>query len=80
MKKILKIESIQKKVTGKILLNEKELNNLIVKAKENNSILLTTEKDYFRISEDFRKNINYLKIIIDIKNRNQFINEIKRIL
>ena len=60
--------------------SKKELDHLISRAKENNSILITTEKDYFRISENFKKNINYLKIEVEIKNREQFINEIKKII
>ena len=57
-----------------------DLNNLIIKAKENNAILLTTEKDYLRINDEYKKNINYLKIRVDIKNKNQFIEQIKKIL
>ena len=58
--------------------SDKELENLINKAKENNTILLTTEKDFLRIEENYKKNINYLKIIVEIENRNQFIEEIKK--
>ena len=60
--------------------SEKEVENLFNKAKKNNAILLTTEKDYFRISEDYKKNINYLKIEVKIENRDQFIEEIKKII
>jgi len=60
--------------------SKKELENLINEAKENNTILITTEKDYFRIDENYKKNINYLKIAVDIKNRNQLIEEIKKII
>ena len=60
--------------------SEKELKNLANKAKENSAILLTTEKDYFRISENYKKNIKYLKIEIEIENQNQFIHEIKKII
>ena len=60
--------------------SEKELENLINKIKDNNYILLTTEKDYFRISENYKHNINYLKIEVEIENRNQFIDEIKKII
>ena len=60
--------------------SEKELKKLINNAKENNTILLTTEKDYFRINKNYKKNINYLKIVVEIKNRSQFIEEIKRII
>ena len=60
--------------------SKKELENLINEAKENNTILITTEKDYFRIDENYKRNMNYLKISIDIKNRNQLIEEIKKII
>ena len=48
--------------------------------KINNTILLTTEKDYFRISENYKKNISFIKIKIEIENKNQFIGEIKKII
>ena len=60
--------------------SKKEMENLINKTRENNAILLTTEKDYFRISQNYKKNINYLKITVDIENQNQFIEEIKKII
>ena len=60
--------------------SEETLENLINKAKENNTILLTTEKDYFRIDENYKQNINFLKIEVEIENRNQFIDEIKKII
>ncbi len=59
---------------------EKELENLLNKTKDNNSVLLTTEKDYFRMSEKQKKNINYLKIMIELKDKNEFISEIKKII
>tara|TARA_B100000686_G_scaffold226876_1_gene234175 strand:- start:424 stop:1353 length:930 start_codon:yes stop_codon:yes gene_type:complete len=58
----------------------KELENLVSKSKERNSILLTTEKDYLRIKQDYKKNINFLKIATEIENRSQFIEEIKKII
>ena len=60
--------------------SNKELENLISKIKKNDTILLTTEKDYFRIKNNFKKNVNYLKINIEINNRNKFIDEIKKII
>ena len=42
--------------------SEKTLKNLINKAKESNTTLLTTEKDYFRIGENYKENIDFLKI------------------
>ena len=53
---------------------------LLNKLKGNNIILLTTEKDYFRINEVYKKNIQYLKIEIEIENSEQFVEEIKKII
>ena len=60
--------------------SEKVLENLLSKIKENNTILLTTEKDYFRIFESYRKNIKFLKIKVEIDNKSQFMEEIKKII
>ena len=60
--------------------SKKELKNLLSKIKENNTILLTTEKDYFRIFESYRKNIKFLKIKVEIENKSQFTEEIKKII
>ena len=60
--------------------SEKELNDLINKAKEKNSILLTTEKDYFRINQEYKKNINFLRIKAEIENIDDFVEEIKKII
>ena len=60
--------------------SEIELENLLNKIKDNNSILLTTEKDYFRISEKNKTKIKYLKISVEIENKNQFIDEVKKII
>jgi len=60
--------------------SEKELDNLTSKAEKNNSILVTTEKDYFRINEKYKEKINFLKVLIKIKNQDQFIEEIKKFI
>ena len=60
--------------------SEKELENLLGKIKENNTILLTTEKDYLRIPKNFNKKIEFLKIKVEIENKNQFIENIKKII
>ena len=49
-------------------------------SKRNNTILLTTEKDYFRINEQFSQKIDFLEINTEIKNRDSFIYEIKNII
>jgi len=60
--------------------SENELKNLFDKAKKHSAVLLTTEKDYFRINESYKQNIKCLKIEVEIENRNQFIEEIKKII
>jgi len=60
--------------------SQQDLKNLLNKIKESQSILLTTEKDYLRIPEDYKVNIKYLKIKIKMENKNQFIEEIKKII
>ena len=57
-----------------------ELDNLINKAKINNAVLLTTEKDYYRIDDNYKKNIEFLKIELEIENKNSFIELIKKSL
>ena len=60
--------------------SNKELEKLIKIAKENDTILITTEKDYFRIDDNYKKNINYIKILVEIENLKEFIEEIKKII
>tara|TARA_B100000029_G_scaffold390066_1_gene386761 strand:- start:1633 stop:2562 length:930 start_codon:yes stop_codon:yes gene_type:complete len=60
--------------------SENDLKTLLNKIQENNTILLTTEKDYFRIAENYKKNIKYLKIKTEIENRSKFVEEIKKII
>jgi len=60
--------------------SDTELEKLTIDAKEKNAILLTTEKDYLRINKNYKKNINFLKIKIEIKNKDGFIEEIKKII
>ncbi len=43
------------------------------------AILLTTEKDYLRISENYKKNNKLFKIKTEINNKNQFVEEIKKL-
>ena len=60
--------------------SENELQTLIDESRDNNAILVTTEKDYFRINNDKKQNMNYLKVKISIENKNQFIDLIKKII
>ena len=52
--------------------SEKEINKIKKLANEKNLKILTTEKDFYRISPKLRKNINYLQIRIKISNFKQF--------
>ena len=41
--------------------------------------MVTTEKDYFRLNNEDRKNINCLKIKLFINNKEEFTNELKKL-
>ena len=58
---------------------KKDLDSLIKKSRENSAILLTTEKDYLRIDNEFRKNINFIKIKLEIENEDNLIESIKKL-
>ena len=58
--------------------SEADINEIKKLAKDNNLKLLTTEKDFNRIPLKYRKNINFLKVNLKIKNLrkfNEFINK-----
>ena len=59
---------------------DNDIKNLMSRSKNNNAILITTEKDYLRINQNYQQDINYLKVKIEIENRNDFVEEIKKIL
>ena len=60
--------------------SEKDLNDLILKAKNNDAILLTTEKDYFRINNSFKNSIEKLEVKLEIENKDNFIKLLKESL
>ena len=57
-----------------------DLEKLKFMANELNAILVTTEKDYFRINENLRKNIEKFDIDLEIENKDEFIKLIKKII
>ena len=59
---------------------KKDLKNLLEKAKKNNATLLTTEKNYYRIKDDNKKEIAFIKLKIEIENLDKFLGEIKKII
>ena len=46
-----------------------DIKRLIDKAKKENLVLVTTEKDFFRLNNTQRKNIKFLKIELEIKDK-----------
>jgi len=60
--------------------NKIDIANLNKKAGELNACLVTTEKDYFRLSDEDKKNIKYLKFELLIDKKEEFINELKKII
>ncbi len=49
-----------------------ELKKIKKRADEKNLQILTTEKDYLRLKKDYTKNINYIKIQLEIKSLKDF--------
>ena len=52
--------------------NQKEIDNLKEIAKKNNLQIITTEKDYCRLSKVQASKINFLRIEIKLKNSSNF--------
>ena len=55
---------------------KKEIENLVLKAKEDGLTLLTTEKDFFRIKLSGLKNLNYVSVDLKIINDKSFEREL----
>ena len=49
-------------------------------AKDSNLEIITTEKDYFRMDNLYRNEIDYLSIKVEITDENNFLNEINKYL
>lgn len=56
---------------------KKEIDKIKFDAKNLNAKILTTEKDFLRISNDYTQNINYLSVELSIKNENELVDFIK---
>ena len=48
-------------------------------AKKNNLKIITTEKDYVKIPDRFKNNINYLSINLSIQNESELIELLEKI-
>ncbi len=57
--------------------SDQELKKLQKISTENQAIIITTEKDYCRLNEDFKSNCEFVKVNLDIENKKDFINLIK---
>ena len=51
-----------------------DLENLIDIAKSKNALLLTTEKDFFRIDKEFQNLFKFVKITATLENEKEFAN------
>ena len=56
---------------------DRKFEQILEMAKKIKANLITTEKDYERMNNEQRKNCDYLKVKLDIKDKSQFINLIK---
>ena len=54
-----------------------DIKNIKKRAQDLDAEIITTEKDYLRILEEDRRNINFLEINLEIDNENELINFIK---
>ena len=55
-----------------------DLDKLIIESSNKNATLITTEKDYFRINENYKNNIECAKVELEIKNKDKFIELLKK--
>ena len=51
--------------------------NYLLKLKEQDILLVTTEKDYSRLNDKMKKSFEYVEIDLEIENKKEFINLIK---
>ena len=51
--------------------------NYLLKLKEQDVLLVTTEKDYSRLNDKMKKSFEYAEIDLEIENKSEFINLIK---
>ena len=50
--------------------------DIVSDAEDNNCEIVMTEKDYFKIKNFSIKKLNYLKVDLEIKDKNKFIESI----
>jgi len=59
--------------------DKSEIQNIIAKAEKNNLKIVMTEKDFFKVNNFNLNNINYLRVSLEIPNKMDIINEIKKL-
>ena len=59
---------------------EEEINKIIKSAHQNNMHIIMTEKDYYKIKKFNIKNIEYLKINLEITDKEKFLQTIKEFM
>ena len=59
--------------------SKRDIKKILELAKSLNAEILTTEKDYMRIEENFQKEINYIKINLKIDQLDEINNKIKKL-
>ena len=56
---------------------DKDISEIINKANSNNAEIITTEKDYKRIPQNFKEKISFLEINMKIKDENKLVKFLK---
>ena len=62
------------------MFSKNEIENIIIKAKKENLKIVMTEKDYHKIKKFNLVNLEYLKILLEIKEKQNFLNMIKNLI
>ena len=58
--------------------SKSDLDKLILESNNQNATLVTTEKDYCRINENYKSNIECAKVELEINNKDKFIELLKK--
>ena len=58
--------------------SKNDLDKLILESNNQNAILVTTEKDYCRINENYKNNIECAEVELQINNKDKFIELLKK--
>ena len=62
------------------IFSKNEIENIIIKAKKENLKIIMTEKDYHKIRKFNFDNLEYLKILLEINEKQNFLNLIKNLI